>query len=252
VKPFDLDIDAMLKRLTREHAPNVARSRRPRWDRAVELSRLLVDGHRGRNRAAPADTRTAQAQRSCLPFLKTVDDFNFTHQSTVKLALLGSALSPDFVTDGRNLIFHGKPEHGKTRLAVAIGYRAHCSSRTTCIKHLNSSRRSPRVSDNRRSGPRSTRAARTCSPATMPAPITTSTGSRRRQGYRVFLGRRGTTSHQPDYVEASRALRWTESARSDDGSSLPLDSPAMNTGSGSKRGGRVVPNRWPRAACGRE
>jgi DNA replication protein DnaC len=37
---------------------------------------------------------------------------------------LGSALSPDFVTDGRNLIFHGKPGCGKTHLAVAIGYRA--------------------------------------------------------------------------------------------------------------------------------
>ncbi|MCB9920525.1 MAG: ATP-binding protein [Planctomycetes bacterium] len=59
-----------------------------------------------------------------LPFLKTIDDFNFTFQSTLRLQMLGSFLSPDFVTDGRNVIFHGKPGRGKTHLAVAIAYRA--------------------------------------------------------------------------------------------------------------------------------
>jgi DNA replication protein DnaC len=43
---------------------------------------------------------------------------------TVRLALLGSALSQDFVTDGRALILLGKPGRGKTHLAVAIAYRA--------------------------------------------------------------------------------------------------------------------------------
>jgi hypothetical protein len=31
-------------------------------------------------------------------------------QSTVRLALLGSALAPDFVTEGRSLVLGGKPE----------------------------------------------------------------------------------------------------------------------------------------------
>jgi DNA replication protein DnaC len=39
-------------------------------------------------------------------------------------ALLGSALSPDFVTEGRSLVLAGKPGRGKTHLAVAIAYRA--------------------------------------------------------------------------------------------------------------------------------
>src|SRR5207253_1760609 len=55
---------------------------------------------------------------------KTIDDFNFTYQSTVRLSLLGSALASEFVTDGRCLILSGKPGRGKTHLAVAIGYRA--------------------------------------------------------------------------------------------------------------------------------
>jgi DNA replication protein DnaC len=59
-----------------------------------------------------------------LPFLKTIDDFDFTYQSTLRLAMMGSYLSPDFVTEGRNLILHGKTGRGKTHLAVAIAYRA--------------------------------------------------------------------------------------------------------------------------------
>jgi DNA replication protein DnaC len=90
----------------------------------VELSRLPSAAVCRGGRASPADAHQRNAQRSCFPFLKTVDDFNFTHQSVVKLALLGSALSPDFVTDGRSVVFHGKPGRGKTHLAVAIGYRA--------------------------------------------------------------------------------------------------------------------------------
>ncbi len=43
--------------------------------------------------------------------------------SLFKLSLLGSALSPDFVTDGRSLILHGKSGRGKTHIAVAVGYR---------------------------------------------------------------------------------------------------------------------------------
>ena len=37
-------------------------------------------------------------------------------QLIVRLTVLGSALSPDFVTDGRSLIFGGKPGRGNTHL----------------------------------------------------------------------------------------------------------------------------------------
>lgn len=63
-------------------------------------------------------------RRARFPFLKTIDDFNFLHLSTVRLALPGSALAPEFVTEGRCLILTGKPGRGKTHLAVAIAYRA--------------------------------------------------------------------------------------------------------------------------------
>lgn len=70
-------------------------------------------------------TRLQKVSRSAgFPFLKTVDDFDFTYQSTVRLPLIGSYLSPDFVTEGRCLILSGKSGRGKTHLAVAVAYRA--------------------------------------------------------------------------------------------------------------------------------
>ena len=64
-------------------------------------------------------TRKAQ-----FPFFKTIEEFDFSLQSTLRKTLLGSYLGPDFVNEGRSLILHGKEGRGKTHLAVAIGYRA--------------------------------------------------------------------------------------------------------------------------------
>jgi DNA replication protein DnaC len=125
VKSFDLNLDAMCKRLSlantrRSWRDLVARAESEQWSYHDFLSTVIAEevAHRVQTRIQ------RNSQRSRFPFLKTVDDFDFTYQSTVKLSLLGSALSPDFVTDGRNLILHGKPGRGKTHLAVAIGYRA--------------------------------------------------------------------------------------------------------------------------------
>ncbi|HLK36371.1 MAG TPA: ATP-binding protein, partial [Polyangiaceae bacterium] len=41
-----------------------------------------------------------------------------------RLVAMGSLLSPDFVTEGRAVIFSGKPGRGKTHLAIAVAYRA--------------------------------------------------------------------------------------------------------------------------------
>ena len=58
------------------------------------------------------------------PFLRTIEEFDFTYQSTLRLTTVGSLLTPDFVTEGRSLILEGKPGRGKTHLAIAIAYRA--------------------------------------------------------------------------------------------------------------------------------
>jgi len=121
----EVDIDGLLKRL---HLANARRAWRDLVHRAEEeqwsfrdfLAVLVAE-----EVAQRQQTRVQRlSRRACFPFLKTVDDFDFTFQTTVKLSLLGSALSPDFVTDGRSVVLHGPPGRGKTHLAVAIAYRA--------------------------------------------------------------------------------------------------------------------------------
>ena len=121
----DPQLDAMLKRL---HLANTRRAWRDLAGRAEQhtwtyrdfLALLIAEeiAHR-------QQTRLGRVSRwARFPFLKTIDDFDFTYQSVVRLSLLGSALSPDFVTEGRSVILTGKPGRGKTHLAVAVAYRA--------------------------------------------------------------------------------------------------------------------------------
>jgi DNA replication protein DnaC len=121
----DQALDAMLKRL---HLANTRRAWRELTRRAEQeewsyrdFLALLVS----EEIAQRQQTRLARlVRRARFPFLKTIDDFNFTYQSIVRLSLLGSALAPEFVTEGRCLILGGKPGRGKTHLAVAVAYRA--------------------------------------------------------------------------------------------------------------------------------
>jgi DNA replication protein DnaC len=123
--PADHDLDALFKRLHLANARRVwrdlvQRAERETWSYRDFLTLLVAEeiAHRQQTRL------TRLTRRAHFPFLKTIDDFQFTYQSTVRLNVLGSALSSDFVTDGRSLIFGGKPGRGKTHLAVAIAYRA--------------------------------------------------------------------------------------------------------------------------------
>ncbi|HET7856301.1 MAG TPA: ATP-binding protein, partial [Gaiellaceae bacterium] len=121
----EIPIDTLLKRLHLANARRVwrdlcARAEKEEWAYEHLLGVLFAEevAHR-------QQTRLQKVSRSAgFPFLKTVDDFNFTYQSTVRLPLVGSYLSADFVTEGRSLILLGKPGRGKTHLAVALAYRA--------------------------------------------------------------------------------------------------------------------------------
>jgi DNA replication protein DnaC len=120
-----VDLDAFLKRLHLANARRVwrdllARAEAEEWTYEHLLTLLVTE-----EIAQRQQTRLERlSRRAGFPFLKTIDDFDFTYQSTLRLALLGSALSPDFVTEGRALILVGKPGRGKTHLAIAIAYRA--------------------------------------------------------------------------------------------------------------------------------
>ena len=125
MKPADIDFDRLLKRLNLANTRRVwrdliARAEAQQWSFHDFLATLVAE-----EIAQRSHTRLGRlSHRAQFPFLKTIDEFDFTYQSTLRLALLGSALSADFVTEGRSLVLLGKPGRGKTHLAVAIAYRA--------------------------------------------------------------------------------------------------------------------------------
>lgn len=123
--PTDVSIDSLCKRLHLANAPRIyralaERAEREQWSYDNFLSVLLAEevAHRSQTRL------TRLTRQASFPFFKTIDDFDFTFQSTLRLAMLGSYLSADFVTEGRTLILHGRSSRGKTHLAIAIAYRA--------------------------------------------------------------------------------------------------------------------------------
>jgi len=119
------EMEALFKRLNLAHTRRIykqvaVQAEKESWSYGDFLALLLAEevAHR-------KQTRLQRLTRSAhFPFLKTIDEFDFSLQSTLRQALLGSYLGPDFVSEGRSLILHGKTGRGKTHLAVAIGYRA--------------------------------------------------------------------------------------------------------------------------------
>jgi DNA replication protein DnaC len=125
VTPTDIPIETLCKRLHLANAPRIVRAlaeqaEKEQWSYEGFVRVLLAEevAHRQQTRLVRL------SHKAQFPFLKTIDDFDFTFQSTLRLSMLGSYLSPDFVTDGRTLILSGKPSRGKTHLAIAIAYRA--------------------------------------------------------------------------------------------------------------------------------
>lgn len=59
---------------------------------------------------------------AAFPFLRTIAEFDFTHQSTLRLTTNGSLRTPDVVTDGTPSS-EGKPGRGKRQAHLAIAHR---------------------------------------------------------------------------------------------------------------------------------
>ena len=118
-------LEAHFRRLNLAHTRRIykdvaSRAEKENWSYRDFLALLLAE-----EVARRKQTRLQRCTRSAhFPFFKTIDEFDFTLQSTLRESVIGSYLSLDFVTEGRSLILHGKTGRGKTHLAVAIGYRA--------------------------------------------------------------------------------------------------------------------------------
>ena len=118
-------LEVHFRRLNLAHTRRIykevaVRAEKESWSYRDFLALLLAE-----EVARRKQTRLQRCTRSAhFPFFKTIEEFDFTLQSTLRESLIGSYLGLDFVAEGRSLILHGKTGRGKTHLAVAIGYRA--------------------------------------------------------------------------------------------------------------------------------
>jgi hypothetical protein len=107
-------LEPLFRRLNLAHTRRIyqeaaERAEKENWSYRDFLALLLAEevAHRKQTRLQRC---TRQAH---FPFFKTIDEFDFTLQSTLRQSLLGSYLGPDFVTEGRSLILYGKTGRGK-------------------------------------------------------------------------------------------------------------------------------------------
>lgn len=114
--------------LRRLHLPTVNRlyaeyeqmAAREGWSYTQYLERLVMEeiAHR-------IETRVSRAIRAAhLPFIKTIEEFDFQFQKSVERRMLGAYLGPELVSEGRCLILYGPPGTGKTALSIAIALKA--------------------------------------------------------------------------------------------------------------------------------
>ena len=90
------------------------------WTYSEYLQRLVDEeiAHR-------QETRIARATSAAhFPFLKTLEEFDFTFQKSIQRKALGPYLGPELVSGGRSLILYGPPGVGKTALCIALSYKA--------------------------------------------------------------------------------------------------------------------------------
>jgi DNA replication protein DnaC len=120
-----IDLAAVMKRLclatvARLLSDYELRATKENWSHRDFLARLLAEevAHRTNTRI------TKLARHARFPYLRSIEEFDFVFQSSLRRQQLGPFLGPEFVTEGRNLILSGKPGRGKTHIAIAIAYRA--------------------------------------------------------------------------------------------------------------------------------
>jgi DNA replication protein DnaC len=115
------DLDAMLKRL---HLPTVRRLYPDLSIRAESEGmsyRTFLEILCAEEIAHRAQTRiTRSVRKAKFPFLRTIEEFDFTFQTSVRLQMLGTLLGPELVSEGRSAILSGPPGRGKTHCEIPV------------------------------------------------------------------------------------------------------------------------------------
>ena len=120
------------------------------WDYTEFLAKVLSEEvasretHGGENRVKAAR----------LPQIKTLDDFDFSHQRSVSRHQISHLHQLDFLRESKNVVFLGPPGTGKTHLSIALGvqaarrgHRVAFATATEWVMRLSEAKRVGRLAD---------------------------------------------------------------------------------------------------------
>ena len=96
------------------------RARDEGWDYEAYLAAVLTEEVSSRDSHGGA----ARVKAARFPATKTLDDFDFTVQTSVSRTTIAHLAQLDFLAERKNVIFLGPPGTGKTHLSISIGIQA--------------------------------------------------------------------------------------------------------------------------------
>lgn len=87
----------------------------------IDFLEILIEDEVNNRRDNSYRKRYAKAR---LPYYKTLENFDFSYQPSIKQRQINDCATCQFVLDKKNIVFIGNPGTGKTHLSIAIGIKA--------------------------------------------------------------------------------------------------------------------------------